>query len=124
MLVLAIALAATISSPQTQSEMTRSSYRAQQNTERMLAAEWKKAQAWAAEQDKDLDRSYDKRPTYSAQLLKAQRAWISYKESHCEVEAWAARGGSMEPMLLASCIDTLSKERIRQLKNLRISLEG
>lgn len=106
------------SSPNTQSEMNDCAHLEQKAADLQLAMEWKRAQAWARNQDKDLDRTYDKRPSYSSKLLEAQRAWISYKDAHCDIKAWFARGGSMEPMIFSTCVATITRERVGELSRM------
>lgn len=49
-------------------------------------------------------------------LLAAQRSWITYKEGHCKAIAYQYEGGSMQPMVKYNCLETLTRERIEQLK--------
>ena len=65
--------------------------------------------------DKDLDG--DMKGAEQA-LLKAQRAWISYRDAQCENSGFQARGGTMEPMLVAGCLADLTDLRTRELKAL------
>ncbi len=60
----------------------------------------------------------DGRPGYYDQLLTAQRLWISFRDAHCASEGYAARGGSMEPMLISGCKAILTRERTAQLREL------
>lgn len=53
-----------------------------------------------------------------AALKKAQRAWIDYRDGHCEGVGFQARGGTMEPMLLMSCKAELSTARAKELNAL------
>jgi uncharacterized protein YecT (DUF1311 family) len=55
-------------------------------------------------------------------LLKAQRAWIDYRDGQCEAEGFQARGGTMEPMLVAGCIANLTDQRTKELKQLEESM--
>ena len=48
-------------------------------------------------------------------LIKAQRAWIVYRDAQAEFEADEARGGSMEPMLRWGTMAALTRERIKAL---------
>jgi uncharacterized protein YecT (DUF1311 family) len=49
-------------------------------------------------------------------LIKAQRAWIIYKEAHCNYEESFYEGGSMQPTVYFSCLQEVTEERIKQLK--------
>ncbi len=60
----------------------------------------------------------DTRPGYFESLLEAQRAWLRYRDAHCRVGGYSARGGSMEPMLVAFCKTNLTRQRTEELKAL------
>ncbi len=49
-------------------------------------------------------------------LLEAQRAWIKYKEAHCNSASSQHEGGSMYPLIYYSCLTQLTKERTAKLK--------
>lgn len=51
-------------------------------------------------------------------LRDAQRAWITYRDAACEAESILFRGGSMEPLILASCMADLTRRRTNDLRNL------
>ncbi|MCV3765929.1 lysozyme inhibitor LprI family protein [Rhizobium sp. TRM95796] len=53
-----------------------------------------------------------------AALKKAQRAWIDYRDGHCEGVGFQARGGTMEPMLMMGCKAELSTARAKELNEL------
>jgi uncharacterized protein YecT (DUF1311 family) len=79
---------------------------------------WELAVADAKVSDKNRRLSGDTRPTYFSALLEGQRAWLRFRDSHCISEGYWARGGSMEPMLVASCKEELTKARTAQLYEL------
>ena len=60
----------------------------------------------------------DGRPGYFEQLLAAQRAWLSYRDAHCASEGYYARGGSLEPLLVATCKTQVTRARTQQLHEL------
>ncbi|WP_137136224.1 lysozyme inhibitor LprI family protein [Rhizobium sp. FKY42] len=100
---------------ETQMEMN---YCAEQDFDAADAAlnkQWKATRKVMVDWDKQLDAN--QRGAEEA-LLKAQRAWINYRDGQCEAEGFAARGGTMEPMLLMSCKAELSKVRTEELKTL------
>jgi len=101
--------------PQTQMEMTSCEQDRYGEADKALNAQWKATRAAAAATDKDLDES--DRGAEKA-LLTAQRAWISYRDAQCEAEGFQARGGSMEPMLVAGCLANMSDNRTKELKAL------
>lgn len=51
-------------------------------------------------------------------LLEAQRAWIKYKETHCKLVAKAYEGGSIQPLIYATCLTSITEDRIEELKKL------
>jgi len=60
----------------------------------------------------------DGRPGYFEQLLEAQRAWLTFRDGHCASVGYHARGGSLEPLLVANCRTALTRERTEQLRQL------
>lgn len=100
---------------ETQMEMTACAERDFDAADAVLNKQWKATRKVMADWDKELDVS--QRGAEEA-LLKAQRAWIAYRDGQCEAEGFAARGGTMEPMLLMSCKAELSKVRTEELKTL------
>jgi uncharacterized protein YecT (DUF1311 family) len=93
-------------------------YRAYERADAEMNAQWKLTAAAMKQDDRDLDRTYDKEPGYFDTLLASQRAWLTYRDQQCLSESFEARGGSMAPMLNSSCRITLTQERTRQLKAL------
>src|SRR3546814_8646263 len=94
---------------------------AQQEYERADAAlnvQWKKTSAAMKKRDRDPYQSDDNRPGYMATLLDAQRAWIAYRDAHCESAGYVARGGSLEPMRVSGCMAEVTAQRHAPLKAL------
>ena len=60
----------------------------------------------------------DKRASYYNTLLASQRAWLKFRDAQCAAEGYMARGGSMEPLLVTSCMEELTKARAKQLNDL------
>jgi uncharacterized protein YecT (DUF1311 family) len=105
--------------PQAQQEMN---YCAAQDFERAdaeLNAEYRRAIADAQRADQE-ETGYrvegDNRPGEEATLREAQRAWVTFRDAHCRLEGYEARGGSMEPMLYNGCRATLTRARTAQLR--------
>ncbi len=64
-----------------------------------------------------MDKQYDANMQGAdAALLAGQRGWIAYRDGHCELAGWEAHGGSMEPMLVSGCLERLTRERTKQLR--------
>ena len=79
------------------------------------------AEREAAKADKELNQVYRKvlgsLDAEGAKLLKeSQRAWIAYRDAEAKFAADEARGGSMAPMLYSGTLATLTKERVKRLK--------
>ena len=51
-------------------------------------------------------------------LLKAQRAWVAFRDAHCASWGFQAHGGTLEPMLVAACQADMSRKRTAELKAL------
>lgn len=91
---------------QTQAQMTRSAY-----------ADFAKA-------DRELNRVYKvlmgKLDSTSRQkLVKAQRAWLTFRDADADLAGdTEARGGSMEPMLVAFRKQELTEARTRDLRRM------
>ncbi|MGO4198175.1 lysozyme inhibitor LprI family protein [Rhizobium sp. YAF28] len=100
---------------QTQSDMTSCAQARYEEADKALNAQYKQTRAAMVAIDKDLDG--DMKGAEQA-LLKAQRAWISYRDAQCENYGFQARGGTMEPMLVAGCLADLTDLRTKELKEL------
>jgi len=46
-------------------------------------------------------------------LVQAQRDWVKFRDSECDFQTAGAAGGSVRPMLVAMCMDNLTKSRIK-----------
>lgn len=97
---------------ETQNEMT---YCAEQDylaADKALNAQWKLTKKLVVDFDRQLDANA--RGAEEA-LMKAQRAWIAYRDGQCEAAGFAAHGGSMEPMLIYACQAELTTARTAEL---------
>jgi uncharacterized protein YecT (DUF1311 family) len=84
---------------------------------------WGEMIAAARAGDAEIDRSWDRRAGSEEVLREAQRAWITFRDAHCTFEGYEARGGSMEPMLVSSCMARLTEDRTRQLRGVSTIVE-
>lgn len=50
-------------------------------------------------------------------LRAAQRAWITYRDNACDVEALVMRGGTAEPLIYFGCMSRLTQRRAEDLSN-------
>lgn len=112
---LALAQQPDCKNPQTQTDMTSCAVSDFEAADKALNAQWKITRKAFTDRDMELDG--DMKGAEKA-LLKAQRAWIDYRDGECEAQGFSARGGTMEPMLVAACKADLTKARVKQLKSL------
>jgi uncharacterized protein YecT (DUF1311 family) len=98
--------------PQTQIDMTQCAYQEWQVADGELNAAYGRLMDGLKVRDANLAAGEPK----GAEVLRdAQRAWLTFRDKTCEVEGFAMRGGSAEPMVIASCKARLTWERITHL---------
>ena len=51
-------------------------------------------------------------------LLKAQRAWITFRDAHCTSVALPNTGGSIYALIYNNCREDLTRQRTKQLREL------
>lgn len=107
--------------PTTQSDMTSCEAARHDAADKALNAQYKKTRAAMVAIDKDLDG--DMKGAEQA-LVKAQRAWIDYRDAECDAFGFQARGGTMEPMLVAGCLADITDKRTKELKELEDSMSN
>lgn len=54
--------------------------------------------------------------TAKKKLVAAELAWIKFRDLQAASESDWYRGGSMAPMIYSSCVERLTRERIKDLK--------
>ncbi len=82
-------------------------------------AELNRAYKRAMQLLKDWDANLPEDEKGGAEALKeAQRAWITFRDKACEVEGYAMKGGSAEPLLVYGCMRQLTEDRSAQLNGL------
>lgn len=100
----------------TQSDLNLCAHGDYQAADQALNAVYRKVLATTQETDKQI-KDYDPNAVGAVDALKkAQRAWIVYRDGQCELAGFAARGGSMEPMLVSGCLAELTTKRTAELK--------
>ena len=92
---------------QTQRDMNACTYEAYQQADAKLNRLWRSIQNQFDGSD------YDART--KSTLLKAQRAWLAYRDAHCEEFLASVQGGSGFPQFSATCLDTMTRARIAEL---------
>jgi uncharacterized protein YecT (DUF1311 family) len=116
--ILMLAQVAGCAQPTTQMAMNRCASIDHQREDAAMTVQWKKTLAYMREQDREANSSADKRPSYADTLLESQRAWLRFRDTQCAIEGYAARGGSMEPMLIAGCKASMTAARRKTLASL------
>ncbi len=58
----------------------------------------------------------EKSETAIQKLRMAEKAWIHYRDLHCDAARFEFAGGSISPMVWAQCMDTTTEHRIEELK--------
>ncbi|NJO13902.1 MAG: DUF1311 domain-containing protein [Rhizobiales bacterium] len=105
-----------------QADMNQCAYRDFLIADAALNAQWIITRAKTRKDDADFAASgsaeFDTREGHFASLLEAQRGWLRYRDAHCALEGYIARGGSLEPLLNSSCKTRLTQERTEELKAL------
>lgn len=100
---------------QSQMEMTYCAEQDLQAADKALNAQYqstrKVMKIWDADADADAKGAEDA-------LLKAQRAWIAYRDAQCASYGYQAHGGTLEPQLIYSCQADLTRARTQELKEL------
>lgn len=82
--------------------------------DKALNTAWKKAAEMARGSDtEEVERGregeqFDK-------LLTAQRAWLAFRDAHCEAESNVFRGGTIRSLIHSGCLRQLTEMRTKQL---------
>ncbi|HLO48570.1 MAG TPA: lysozyme inhibitor LprI family protein [Kamptonema sp.] len=61
---------------------------------------------------------------YKNRLIKAQTAWITFRDTTCNFEAGYALGGTLEPLLYTRCLERVTSERTTYLQQYFSRSEG
>jgi len=101
--------------PGPQQEMNYCAAQEYHAADRALNAQWKRTAAAMKQRDAQWDAPNDNRPGHFASLLSAQRAWLKYRDAHCQTAGYSFRGGSMEPLIVSTCKTALTERRTQQL---------
>ena len=89
--------------PQQQQLMNACAYKEYEAADAALNAAWKPAKSFADSIGK------------GEALLEAQRAWLAYRDAACDVHASPYEGGSIQPLIRATCLSDLTAARTRML---------
>ena len=67
-------------------------------------------------QDRRLNELY-KKLEKTPELIRAQRAWIAFRDAECDWEEAEYKEGSMYPMAYSYCLAAVTEERIKTFEN-------
>ncbi|KQV38534.1 urease-associated protein [Rhizobium sp. Root268] len=88
--------------------------------DKALNAQWTKTRKvmvdWDAELEKQNKGAVDS-------LMKAQRAWIEYRDGQCDAVGYSVWGGTMYPAIVTGCLADLTRKRTEELKDLANGIE-
>jgi len=65
--------------------------------------------------DKTLNQVY-RQLEKTPELVASEKAWIAFRDAECKYQASGFEGGSMQPMVYANCLQSLTEDRIKQLE--------
>ncbi|NEP16196.1 MAG: DUF1311 domain-containing protein, partial [Leptolyngbya sp. SIO4C1] len=51
-----------------------------------------------------------------AKLIEAEQAWLDFRDQNCDFERSQFEGGSLAPLIHASCLEQLTDERLAELQ--------
>ena len=104
---------------QTQADMNWCSAEELAKADAELNRIWPQVRTWAKDTDSFLSEGdFADFATADESLLKAQRAWIDYRDGHCATEGAKYAGGSIMPLIVNSCLAALTERRTQELKAL------
>jgi uncharacterized protein YecT (DUF1311 family) len=106
---------------ETQVEMTYCSEQDYNAADKRLNAQYQAARkvmkAWDADAMEGTDSA-------DAAFVRAQRAWIAYRDAQCESYGFQGHGGSIEPQLIYDCQRDLTVKRTAEIKELAEGMGG
>jgi uncharacterized protein YecT (DUF1311 family) len=101
---------------QTQADMNQCAAEDYRKADAAMNAQWAETRAAMLAWDKATPPSGDNGA--AKRLLASQRSWLAYRDAACDVEGYSAEGGSMQPLLISSCLAELTKRRTEELRSL------
>lgn len=99
--------------PQSQQDMNYCAHQDWKAADARLNVAYKKARAAMRRSDQNAPASL---VGAEVALRDAQRAWIAFRDKACEAEGWLFRGGTMEPLIVSSCMTKLTEQRTADLE--------
>lgn len=102
---------------QTQSDMNICAAEDYQAADKALNAQWLATKKAAIVWD-GLTGSEDGPGGAEERLLKAQRAWLAYRDSQCDAVGFTVEGGTIRPLVVSNCLADLTRKRTEELGKL------
>lgn len=102
--------------PQTQADMNSCAAMDADKADAALNLQYKKTKAAAVAFDKQMEGGTG--ASAVATLTRAQKAWIPYRDATCDIQTAISGGGSIEATLVAGCLETETRKRTAELKQL------
>lgn len=105
----------------TQQEMNLCAAQEFERADAALNAQWRRTRKVIQARDqrmRESDPKSDGRRLSDDSLLQAQRAWLRFRDAQCRTEGFAARGGSLEPLLVSTCKTRLTTRRTEDLNQM------
>lgn len=59
-----------------------------------------------------------------SRLVKAQKAWVGFRDAECDLQATEMLGGTGEGLVALACLKDLTEKRVEELKNYKESFAG
>ena len=100
---------------QTQMGMNYCSYQDYQKADRALNLIWPQVKAKMQALDNSTREWMPEQANGEENLIKAQRAWIDYRDGHCTAEGAEYAGGSIRPLIENTCLASLTRHRTEEL---------
>ena len=119
-LFLALAAVGPESCDGSQRELNECAAKFYRQADRELNAQWSRTLAVLRRNDKELGKWPSYRGASVDTLLKAQRAWLVYRQQSCETVARIS-GGTIAPLNYFVCMYDLTGARTKELRELTIN---
>ena len=100
----------------TQVDMNQCAAEDYRKADAAMNAQWAETRAAMLAWDKATPPSDDNGA--AKRLLASQRAWLAFRDAACDVEGYSVEGGSMQPLVISSCLAALTTRRTEELKSL------
>ena len=100
----------------TQVDMNQCAAEDYRKADATMNAQWAETRAAMLAWDKATPPSDDNGA--AKRLLASQRAWLAFRDATCDVEGYSVEGGSMQPLVISSCLAALTTRRTEELKSL------